>query len=347
MSDHYSILGLKRNCTLEDINKAYRKNVKKWHPDRCTAPNAAEMFQRVEEAHKALSRPKKIDVSGVKKRPGMTVVRFSSTNTDDMMEKISQITQPAPKLRVRPDYKPKSKPKSTPMPEPKPKPKPTSEPKPINPPTPSPAVAKPDPKPESSRPTPVTEDKPPKSSVSRPILKPILKPESKPDPDPEPDVESIDEGIEIPLNCTLEEVYTGKKRIIKTPQGKAVIVTIPQGCEQGHQIDVINPDTDSTDKFIVNIQKHAVFERTHTDLYMTHQLSLEEFINGFSVQVTLLNDKKKKISHKYSGKTIGPELEMKVKGMGMPIPNSYPETFGDLYIRFKIMLPATYPATDK
>lgn len=366
MSDnHYSVLGLKRNCTIEDINKAYRKNVKKWHPDRCSASNAATMFQRVEEAYQALVKSGRTDrdrgrtdVSNVKKRPGMTVVRFSSTNTGDVLEKISQYTQPggskhqAPKLRVRPSYKPKPTPEpepkpkhvTEPKPEPKPKPIPKPEPKPIPGPEPEP---KPIPKPKH-----VTEPEPEPKPKPKPIPKPVLKPEPKsepnpePEPEPEPDVESVDEGMEIPLNCTLEEVYTGKKRIIKTPQGKAVIVTIPQGCEQGDQIGVINPDTNSTDRFIVNIQKHSVFERKGTDLYMTRKVTLEEFINGFSVQVTLLNGRKKKISHKYSGTTVGPELEMKVKGMGMPIPASYPESYGKLVIRFKITLPESYPSDE-
>ena len=36
--DYYAVLELKKNATEEEIRKAYRKGVRRWHPDRFVDP---------------------------------------------------------------------------------------------------------------------------------------------------------------------------------------------------------------------------------------------------------------------------------------------------------------------
>ena len=58
--DYYSILGLHKNATQEDIKKAYRKLARKHHPD--VNPNdaaASKKFQQINEANEVLSDPEK------------------------------------------------------------------------------------------------------------------------------------------------------------------------------------------------------------------------------------------------------------------------------------------------
>jgi curved DNA-binding protein len=54
MTDYYSILGVGKKSTPEDIKKAYRKLAGKHHPDK---GGDTAMFQKIEEAYRILSDP--------------------------------------------------------------------------------------------------------------------------------------------------------------------------------------------------------------------------------------------------------------------------------------------------
>ena len=53
--DYYSILGVPRDASEEQIKKAYRKMALKYHPDKNTSPGAEEKFKEVAEAYDVLS----------------------------------------------------------------------------------------------------------------------------------------------------------------------------------------------------------------------------------------------------------------------------------------------------
>lgn len=65
MADFYSILGVNKNASEDEIKKAYRKAAVKWHPDRWSGKSeseqkhAEEMFKQIAEANDVLSDPDK------------------------------------------------------------------------------------------------------------------------------------------------------------------------------------------------------------------------------------------------------------------------------------------------
>ena len=58
--DYYSILGLDRKASADDVKKAYRKLARKYHPDvNPDNPEAHAKFQQINEANEVLSDPEK------------------------------------------------------------------------------------------------------------------------------------------------------------------------------------------------------------------------------------------------------------------------------------------------
>lgn len=56
-SDYYTLLGVKKNATERDIEKAFRKKAKKLHPD--VNPGKEEEFKKVSNAYETLKDPSK------------------------------------------------------------------------------------------------------------------------------------------------------------------------------------------------------------------------------------------------------------------------------------------------
>ncbi|MGD0750981.1 MAG: DnaJ domain-containing protein [Anaerolineales bacterium] len=59
--DYYSLLGLRRNASPEEIRQAYFEAARHLHPDKNIAPGETELFLGVQEAYEVLSNQKKRD----------------------------------------------------------------------------------------------------------------------------------------------------------------------------------------------------------------------------------------------------------------------------------------------
>ena len=57
--DYYEVLGLKRTATPEQVQQAYRKLARKYHPDVNDSSQAEERFKRIGEAYEVLKDPQK------------------------------------------------------------------------------------------------------------------------------------------------------------------------------------------------------------------------------------------------------------------------------------------------
>jgi molecular chaperone DnaJ len=59
MSDYYSVLGLQKGASIEEVKKAYKLMAKKYHPDVSQERDAEKKFKEVVEAYQVLSDPEK------------------------------------------------------------------------------------------------------------------------------------------------------------------------------------------------------------------------------------------------------------------------------------------------
>lgn len=133
---------------------------------------------------------------------------------------------------------------------------------------------------------------------------------------------------------------------------KATVVT-PFGAEKGDAIVLSGLGNEFFDKHrsgigekhvgdsIVELEeiKHPSFIRSGYDLMYTRTLSLAEALGGYSFDLKLADGSTVNVASQPQGKIVVPDTVYMLKGKGMP-KNKYKQTFGNLFVTFKIDYPA-------
>lgn len=57
--DHYTVLGVARDASQEEIKRAYFEAAQKLHPDKNTAAGETELFLGAQQAYEILSKDRK------------------------------------------------------------------------------------------------------------------------------------------------------------------------------------------------------------------------------------------------------------------------------------------------
>ena len=57
--DYYSVMGVDRDASQDEIKRAYKKLARKYHPDVSKDPDAETRFKEVGEAYQVLKDPEK------------------------------------------------------------------------------------------------------------------------------------------------------------------------------------------------------------------------------------------------------------------------------------------------
>lgn len=129
------------------------------------------------------------------------------------------------------------------------------------------------------------------------------------------------------LQCSLEELYTGKTKKIKK-DNKTFEINIIPGWKEGTKI---NFDEDGL-VVILKEKKHDVFTREGDNLKITLRINLQNALNGFQRTIKLLNGNDEIISLK---KIPSSDHVHIINGKGMPIrKNGKQNGYGELHVHF-------------
>jgi len=160
-------------------------------------------------------------------------------------------------------------------------------------------------------------------------------------------------AIKRQFNCTLEELYKGttkKMKVTKTimdasgkslPVEKILTIQVRPGWKEGTKVTFEKEGDERPGQvpadlvFILHEVDHPRFKRQGNDLLYTANISLKQALSNPVIEVTTLDDRKLRIT---LNEVIQPNSKQVIKGEGMPLQKD-PSHKGDLIISFNIKFP--------
>ena len=148
------------------------------------------------------------------------------------------------------------------------------------------------------------------------------------------------QDIEYATEVTLEEAYSGGKRVVTDMTGHRLEVKIPPGVNNGSRIKVsgkgepgIGGGPSGDLYLVVSVKPHRTFQRSDGDLYVEVSVPFIDAVLGGEVEVSSL---KGKLSLKIPHETQNGKV-FRLAGQGMPKIGS--DKKGDLLAKVNVMLP--------
>ena len=318
--DYYDLLGLKKNCTDDDIKKSYRKLAMKWHPDKHIndteegKKKAEEKFKDINQAYEILSdKDKRAKYDQFGENIFTQGDGFQFHNADDVFksffksfggfdfDNINGFGRNRSGQSVRINIGQDGHPFTNPF-----------------------------------------------SGINGKFSNYMNNDNS------DDDNKRKDDPVIVDVNISLEEMYNGCQKKMKidrkirsrmsiTKESEVLIVDIKPGWKEGTKITFnnkgdVNPETEPADiVFVIKQKTHDRFIRDNNDLIMTLDISLEEALHGFDKTIIGINGKSIKILLK-NGIAESKYIH-RVSNEGMPIRKEGKIIgYGDLRLNFNVIL---------
>jgi len=148
--------------------------------------------------------------------------------------------------------------------------------------------------------------------------------------------------MEAQLEITLDEAYHGSTRMISVG-GKRLQIKIPRGAATGTRVRLAGHGADGGDLYLnLRVREDPRFHRDGDDLTIDVKIDLYTVVLGGEVQVPTVTGE---VTLKINPGTQSGQL-IRLRGRGMPRLRD-PNTFGDLYVRVDVDIPADLTAKER
>ncbi|CAL0327242.1 unnamed protein product [Lupinus luteus] len=310
--DYYNILHVERNAREDDLKKAYRKLVMKWHPDKnpTNKKEAEANFKHISEAYEVLSDPEKRTIydqygeEGLKDRPPPgydEASGFNPRNAEDIFAEFFGSSPfgfgssgPGRSMRFQSDggagtfggFNASENLFRT----------------------------------YSERPNNVLK-KPPPAETKLPCS-----------------LEELYSGSTRKMKISRTVIDTNGRQVLET---EILTLEIKPGWKKGTKITFPDKGNQQPNQlpadliFVIDEKSHDFFKRDGNDLIMSQRVSLAEAIGGTTINITTLN--KRTLSIPVTD-IVSPGFELVVAKEGMPITKERGHR-GDLRIKFEVKFP--------
>ncbi|HSS61502.1 MAG TPA: J domain-containing protein [Candidatus Limnocylindrales bacterium] len=134
--------------------------------------------------------------------------------------------------------------------------------------------------------------------------------------------------VELPIEVSLSELYTGTSRTVELPGGRRVEVKVPAGVKEGTVLRV--PGLRAT----VKVAPHPIFTREGKDLRVAVPVPLRVALLGGEVAAPTI--KGGQVKFKVPAETQN-STKIRLRGLGLPDPKGGPA--GDMYAEVRVQLP--------